>query len=562
MTDNELQIKWARELADQASRKLVTRREVLRKATVWGLSATTLGAVLAACGSDDTGDASSSASVDPATSTGTASSTASTPDGAKRGGVLAVGALTPSTEVDPVTGFDGASIAVFQLVNEYLVGLNADFTLRPQLAESWEPANDGAQWTVNLRPDVTFSDGSPLTADAVVATFERLLDPDVGSSAAQSAFNGILESGGITAADDLTVVFDLQRPYSDFPYVLSSSVYNTVILPADYDGGWIDNPVGTGPFLLESFSAAEGATFARNDNYWDPGAPLLDGVEIKFYADNQAQVLALQSGEVDTQVTSQIALLTPIENDPNFTIDRTEGTATNIFTLRTDTAPFDRKEVRQAIAWALDRDAINTTIANGTASLGNDHLFAPAFPTSPTDIPQRNVDIDKVAELLGDEEISFALTFEPPSRDLAVVIQEQLNQAGIEVELDERTSEEFYAGDQEVDTPWLFTPANLVGWASRAVPTQFVIPIVESDGVWNGSKYSNPELDAATEAYDAATDPAEKAAQAEIIAGILHEDVPIIIPFWSSFVRPFNSSKWAGISAHPSALELNTVSQV
>ena len=98
------------------------------------------------------------------------------------------------------------------------------------------------------------------------------------------------------------------------------------------------------------------------------------------------------------------------------------------------------------------------------------------------------------------------------------MIQEQLKQAGITVELDQRTSDEFYAGDQAVDTPWLFTPANLVGWAGRAVPTQFIIPMVKTGAVWNGSKYANPALDAAADAYDATTDDAEKKKQAEIIA--------------------------------------------
>lgn len=133
---------------------------------------------------------------------------------------------------------------------------------------------------------------------------------------------------------------------------------------------------------------------------------------------------------------------------------------------------------------------------------------------------------------------------------------------GITVDLDQQTSDVFYGGNQETDTPWLFTTANLVGWVGRPTPSQFIIPMVKSHGVWNGSKYANPALDAAADAYDAATDPAERKKQAEIIARALHEDVPVIITVWSGAVRAYRSDRVRGLRAHPSAfLDLTTVSR-
>ena len=568
MPDNDLQRRWAGQLTDLARSGAISRRDVLRKASVFGLSVPLVAAVLAACGSDDdSGDGASTATTGATgastDTSGSEQSGGSTPAGSGRtGGTLAVGALTPSTEVDPVTGFDAASIAIFQLTHEYLIWLNPDFTLRPALAESWTPEDDGRTWNVTLRQGVTFSDGTPLDAETVVASFDRLLDPESGS-AALSAFDGVLAAGGVAARDASTVTFTLERAYADFPYLISANTYNAVILPKDYAGPYVDNAVGTGPFVLDSFSASDGATFVRNESYWDTGKPGLDGVEIKFYKDPQAQVLGLQSGEVDTQITSIISLLTPVENNPDFTIDQVSGTGVNVFTMRVDQEPFTDKNVRQAVATALDRQAINDTLYNGSSALGNDHLLAPAYPASPTDIPQRDIDLDKVTELLAGTDLSFTLTFEPPLNAFAVVLQEQLKQAGITVELNQLTSDEFYAGDQEADTPWLFTQANLVGWAGRAVPTQFIIPMVKTGGVWNGSKYANEALDAAADAYDASTDEAEKKAQAKIIAEALHEDVPIIITDWSATVRPYNSSKWTGIAAHPSSyVDFNDVAPV
>lgn len=563
MPDNDLQRQWASELAHLARSGVFTRRDVLRKASAYGLSIPLIGTVLASFGTQTAAsDANPGASTVDGRSTSSPTRSSSPMSSGAPGGILSIGALTPSTAVDPVVGFDAASIAIFQLTNEYLIGLNRDFTLRAQLATEWEPGDNGQRWMVTLREGVTFTDGTPFDAEAVTSSFARLLDPESPSSSAQSAFAGILEADGVSVDDTGNIVFELVRPYADFPYLISSNTYNAVILPTEYAGSYIDNPVGTGPFLLDSYSAAEGATLSRNESYWEAGKPLLDGVEFKFYQDPQAQVIALQSGEIDTQVTSQIGLLASLEGNGDYTIDEVESTGLNVLTMRVDTPPFDRKEVRQAVAFALDRVAINETLYNGVDTIGNDHLLAPAYPASPTDLPQRELDLARVEELLAGEEVRFTLTFDPPTRDYAVVLQEQLRQAGIEVELAQVTSDEFYAGDQESDTPWLFTQSNIVGWAGRAVPTQFINPMVKSGGIWNGSKYSNPVVDTAAETYDTSTDDEEKQAQARIIAEAMHDDTPIIITTWSTVIRPFNSARWTGITAHPSSyIELNDVTQ-
>ncbi|WP_066363824.1 ABC transporter substrate-binding protein [Herbidospora mongoliensis] len=468
----------------------------------------------------------------------------------KRGGLLKAGSPPPPTEVDPVTMYDGTAIAIVQLVADYLIWLDKDFTLVPRLAEKWETTDGGRTWTFTIRQGVTFSDGTPLDADTVKASFDRLLDPD-SKSAALSAFDGVLKEGGVAAPDAGTVTFTLERTFSDFPYLVSAGNYNALILKKDYaSGGGI---IGTGPFTLTKYDVSTGASFARNPKYWQEGRPFLDGVEIRFYADDQADLLALQSGEIDAQILSRPQLVGPLKGTGDIVVDQVPGTGLTALTLRTDQAPFDRKENRQAVAYALDRPGVNTTIYDGVGALGNDHLFAALFPAAPADIPQRAKDPAKVTELLGGQPLSFDLTFDPPGKDLALTLQAQLKQAGIEVRLDQRTSADFYGGDQEKDTPWLFTSANLVGWAGRAVPSQFIVPMVISDGIWNGSKYANPALDAAARAYDAATTDEERRTQAAIIAEALHEDVPVIISVWSGTVRAYNGKKVAGIQAHPSS---------
>jgi peptide/nickel transport system substrate-binding protein len=240
----------------------------------------------------------------------------------------------------------------------------------------------------------------------------------------------------------------------------------------------------------------------------------------------------------------------------NIVLDRAAGSGLTTFTLRTDQAPFDKKEVRQAIAYALDRPAINLGTDNGIGQLGNDHLYAPIFAAAPHDIPQRAKDPEKAKSLLaaaGVSDLAFTLSFDPPNKDYAVLLQDQLRDVGITVTLDQQSSQAFYGGNQSKDTPWLFTKANLVGWAGRAVPSALISPMVTSSGVWNGSKYRNPVLDKALLAYDAATSAADRKAQAEIIAKTLNEDVPVIVSLWEGAARAYDKSAFVGIEAHPSS---------
>ncbi|MGW3129479.1 ABC transporter substrate-binding protein [Streptomyces sp. NPDC001123] len=511
-----------------------------------------LAALLAACAPSAEDDASAG--------------TAASPTGpAERGGTLRVGAPPPPTALDPVTAYDGTAIALYQLVAEYLVWLDKDFKLVPRLATKWASDATGRTWTFTLREGVAFSDGTKLDAATVKASFDRLLDPK-SKSAALSAFDTVLKPGGVTTQGDATVVFTLERPFSDFPYLVSAGNYNAVLLKADYAGDFTRHGIGTGPFTLKSYDVSTGAAFVRNPKYWDSPKPYLDGVDVTFYADDQADLVALQSGDIDAQFLSRPALVEPLGNSGGITVDKVRGTGVTVLTLRVDKTPFDRKEVRQAVAYGLDRPAVRQAAGSGLGDLGNDHLFAPLFPAAPTDIAQRAEDKAKVTELLktaGLDSLRFTLTFDPPNKDFAVTVQSQLKEVGITVDLDQRSSKEFYGGDQAKDTPWLFTTANLVGWAGRAVPSQFIIPMVKSNGVWNGSKYANKALDAAAEAYDAATSDAERRKQAEIIAKALHEDVPIVIAYWSGAARAYDSGRFRGIQAHPSQyVDFTTVSQV
>ena len=155
-----------------------------------------------------------------------------------------------------------------QLAADYLVFPDANYVLQPRLATKWAPGSAPDEWTFTIRQGVLWQDGTPFTVDDVVASFDRITDPKVGS-AALSAFAGVLSNGNIEKVDDQTVKFHLDRAYGDFPALVSSFNYNSVILPKDYkEGTFTKGGIGTGPFILKTFSADQGASYVKNPKYW------------------------------------------------------------------------------------------------------------------------------------------------------------------------------------------------------------------------------------------------------------------------------------------------------
>ncbi|MDH5452842.1 MAG: ABC transporter substrate-binding protein, partial [Paracoccaceae bacterium] len=225
-------------LIDGLVRGTVSRREFMRFGSVLGLSVPLLGSISTAVGYG----------------LSAAPLRAATP-----GGTIRFGQIVPAGAIDPVTIADGGGLTVLSQVAETLVLSGSDLSAVPLLAESWSPNADGTVWTFKLRQGVKFHNGNTMTADDVVATFDRLSDPEVGSNAL-SVFSGMLSKGGTRKVDDYTVEFHLDVANGNFPYAVSTDNYNSVIVPADFSGNYEDAMIGTGPFKLDKFTPKVGAS--------------------------------------------------------------------------------------------------------------------------------------------------------------------------------------------------------------------------------------------------------------------------------------------------------------
>ncbi len=336
MYESPLQRELGHHLLDELRTGRMTRREFVRSASVLGLSLAAIAAFLRTASPE------------------TASAQTAVP---KRGGTLRVAGVPPTAAVEPVTMYDAGSIATVQQVAEYLVWAQNDLRLRPVLATRWEPDAKGQTWMFTVREGVRFSTGNPLTAADVVATFDRLTDPQT-KSAARANFRGILSKGNIEKVAANKVAFHLDRPFVDFPTLVSSTNYNAVVLPKDYAGDFEKNPVGTGPFVMIAYTPKESARFVRNPRYWQPGLPYLEGVELHFFSEIQAQVLALQGGAVDMMLATPFQSGQVLFSDPAIAILATRSSKHRAVHMRVDKPPFTDKRVRQAVALCLDRKSI------------------------------------------------------------------------------------------------------------------------------------------------------------------------------------------------------------
>ncbi len=518
-------------LIDELAAGLIGRREFLRHGAVLGMSLpllTTLGGAFGL------------------------SAVAAKPAMAAMGGTIKVATTVPAAAIDPVTIADGGGLLMLQQVGEFLCISGSDLRLRPALAESWKPNQDGSVWTFTLRKGVKFHNGKSMSADDVVATIERLADPKNASNAL-SAFAGVLSKGNTKKVDDNTVAFQLDAPNGNFPYYVSSDNYNAIILPADYAGDFEKNFIATGAFKLEKYTPKVGASFVRNDDYWGPKASP-DRTEFAFYADMEPQVLALQGHQVDIinqlPVIQGMALL----NDPTVNILSIKSSAHTQVHMRCDMAPFTDKRVRRAVALCLDRKKLIRGLFRGHSDVGNDSPFAPVFPSTDKSVGQRERDIAQAKQLLSDAGFPNGFTVKLTTEkyieipEYCQVIQQAVRDAGITIDLNIESQDAYYGKAVFGQSDWLDSILAATDYGHRGVPNVVLAAPLKSDGTWNAAHFKNKEYDGLVGQYVAALDLQSQRATAGQIQRLLLDETPVIFSYFYDFLTA-TTKKVAGAQA-------------
>src|SRR3989442_1528639 len=303
-----------RTIIDELLDRRVDRRQFIHRATLFGLSASAIGTALIAAGCVSTSPSAS--------------------PGAKTGGRLRAGIIPPPAhDIEPHTFMDQGSLETGSIAGEHLIRSVPGLKLEPELAISWTPNADASSWTVKLRPNVKFQSGQTMTAADIIATYARLLGP--GSQAA-SAFKVVLSASGVTKVDDQTVMFQLDSPTASFPYLLSSTTYQGIILPANYKlGSFTSTPQTTGAFKITSYTPGVGAKYDRYNDWWG-GHAALDGVDVTYYSDAAAADSALIAGTIDLIGQIQLATDRSLFNNPKVQIFSAHGATHRQVPMRVD----------------------------------------------------------------------------------------------------------------------------------------------------------------------------------------------------------------------------------
>ena len=439
--------------------------------------------------------------------------------------------------VDPAT--DGIGTGQVGLsIAESLVWVGEDGVPQPQLARAWEANEDATEWILHLQEGVTFNNGKPFGADDVIWNLRHWIDPDTGSSmAARLEF---LSPGGIEKVDDLTVRLRLDRP--EVNLLLALYDYPSMIAP---EGGWRDfysgdpaDAVGTGPFLMESFTPDERLVLARNPGYWQSGAdgrplPYVDRVVVTAGWDDAARLAALMGDEADVLTPGEGVV--PMLRRYTDRIDvqtYVTGFVTPIV-MRMDVPPFDDVRVRRALKWAQDRERIRKLVMP-LGPVGYDHLIPPGDPAwCPAADAGRDQDIERARSLLAEAGYpdGIELDLAVPDGDfriyLAQVYKEMAAKAGITVNINLLPTTAFW-------DRWMEWPFAVSGLNGRVPATANMNLALRCGGEWNESHYCNEEFDALLDKADATADVEKRREVYCRIQALMQEDSGYLVPFWAA----------------------------
>jgi peptide/nickel transport system substrate-binding protein len=504
----------------------ISRRDLLRRGAVAGISLPVLGGILAACGG---------------------STTSSTPSGGGTGAAganatIKAGIITPSGDINPVTVADQGGLDMLAQTGEYLCLSDQTLTLKPVLATSWSSNSAATVWTFKIRQGVKFHDGHSLTADDVVYTFQTLTNKGANPTLA-----GVVQPSGVVKVDDFTVAFHLEAPNGNFPYLVSSDNYNTIIMAKGQDPGtWVKSFPGTGPFVFKSYTANVGASFTRNEKYWGKKA-LPSATEFTFYGTETPGVLALTGGTIDVLGQFSVSGGPQLLNG-QFNVVKLRSSAHRELSMRNDKAPFTDARVRQAVALTLDRPAIVKSLFNGFADIGNDSPFAPVFPSTDTSIAQRAKDIAKAKSLLSAAGHSKGFSVplyanavqEIP--DYAQIVQQSAKAIGVDIAVHAQPSSTYYGKATFGNSNWLDATMSLVDYGHRGVPNAFLTNPLQTinsktgTGAWNAAHFASSQYDKLAAQYIAAVDLSTQRQIAGQIETLLLNETPIIYGYFYNYL--------------------------
>ena len=488
-----------------------------------------LGMAAASCGDDSGTDTST-----PGTTAGGATPSATTL-APRQGGSLSIADKAEIPTLDPVKVAGSSSTGgnqAFAIFDSLLINDTETGKLVPQLAASFE-STDAKVWTLKLRPNVKFSDGTPLDAAAVVFNWRRLQDPANASPNRNSA-NQIT---ALDVVDATTLRVTLAAPNAGFANLLTDRlgfIGSPTAIQAN-PAGFASKPIGAGPFILKDWVRDDRMTLTRNPTYWNAPRPYLDEIVYRVIIDGTQRQRAFEQKELGVNRSTAPADLTAAKK-ANASVTTFNSNLGTVLLLNHRAAPFNDISLREAMDYAFDPADVNAVLNDGSAPMTTS-LFAPGSPwrVDSLKIPAHN---RAEAQRLFDayktktgSALSFKMTVfqNPESRAFGEYFQAQLNRYGVDVDLDVGQS----AAVVDAVTKGSYTAVHW-NFPVGPDPEPIVYETFHSKSSLNRFGYSNPAVDAALDQARATPDlEARKKAYQTVQEQVLKDHVSVWL--WHGF---------------------------
>lgn len=526
----------------------------LNKRSLFFTSLTAAALLLAACGTDDSDPVDEG--TDPGEETGTDT------EGAQ-GGDLIIGQLSDAVSLDPHGSNDTPSSNVAYNIYEALLIQDENMELQPGLATEWEMVDD-LTWQFTLREDVTFHDGSEFNADVVQANFERILDEEIASP--RAFLYEMVEE--INVIDDYTVEFVTEYPFSPLPAHIAHNgggLMSAEVIAEDYEaiengsepGSVInENPVGTGPFVFESWTPGDEIVLNRNDDYWG-GAPALDSITFRVVPEGSTRLADLETGAIHISDPLSPSDVSRVEGTDGMSVNSQPSVGLSYIGFNAQKEPFDDPLVRQAISKAIDKDTIINGIYDGVG-LPAESPLAPDVFGYDENVSGLEYNVEEARELLAEAgyEDGFSTTLWTNDNqdriDTATAVQAQLEEIGIDVEI-EQVEWGAYLEDTAAGEHDMF----ILGWTTVTGDADYgMYPLFHSDNfgeAGNRTFFATDELDSLLEEARQSSDEDERLDLYSRAQEILVDEAPMLYIHHMEFLLAV-SDDVEGLWQHPTGI--------
>jgi peptide/nickel transport system substrate-binding protein len=507
---------------------------------------------------------------------GTTSSTSENSGNSEKS-TLVVDLVAEPVSMDPQQVTDINSMRVLQSVYDKLVDWDEEgFNLTPKLAETWEESTDGLEYTFKLREDVKFHDGTSVNAEAVKFTFDRMLDEShayahTGPFPFAQFYFGKIDS--VEVVDEFTVKFTLKEKYAPFLSNLTT-ITGAIVSPAaveKWDKDFSLNGGGSGPFMLEEWVKGVHTKLKANKDHLD-GAPLVETVVFQPIVEDLVRVTKLQNGEADIIVDVNPDSIASLDEDSSKVVIQQPGPHVWYVGLNNNKTPFDNVKVRQAVNYAVDKEAIVNDILKGTGTVSTQPLPDVLLGHNP-EVEGYPYNPEKAKELLAEAGYGdgFTVNFLIPESGsgmqspvpMSTAIQGYLQAIGITVNITKMEWGTFLneIGQGAGDKYDMYALSWMSGTGDSDLSLANLIHSAAHPPGFNSGYYSNPKVDELIDKATLTSDAAEREKYYAEAQKLISEDAPWIFIDHAKQTAA-HSSNVKGFNLHPShVFNLNKVSK-